>query len=502
MDAIQEPSVTTSEKPKQMADKGQVPDLLKIGPESLNSEMEVLSDILDPVVFNQHFCRFRLQNKGILHSNSKITFSVDVSAHDDGVSAFPLGVGCMGLIDRCVLKIGGNTVSECSDFGHFSSYQSTFINPQHNKQREYVTTGRQMCRKWEYDDGALAGGTAGSGATVSDTSAPKYTLDFGNEINRLNKVVGARQNDMPREVQFEKGGGDSKNGTKTSPVFQISLNDLFRFMKMNQLALYLFKEDIDIELYFSDSHIRGITLANHNANFHINRDDVKLVADYIFFPQELMTQYAEANRNMSFTYVDYRLSKSTIVADGVNPNKIIQNIGGSGRVVNKVMYMLSLNRGAADNPERTLFNVYTSRGGDVDRTNGNVPSRNMGVLSHNLRYNDEYLYPIDITNRSRLFSNLAQSHGSNPFISKDEYSGEQDLISAELVFGRSLSPLASTHFTYVEDRLNRNQRVNSRGIEIYRTFDSLPAGTYTLRVYLELVKMAVLKDGILTSTFA
>ena len=170
--------------------QGNVPDLMKIGPVSVNTQMDVETDILEPVVFSQRFCRFRLQNKGILHSNSKLTFSVDVKNHAAGKCAFPLNIGVHALIDRCVLKASNKTICETSDFAHFSAYQSTFINPQHNKQREAVTTGRMMCRKWLYDD-------------QSDNEASKYTLDFGIEVDE--RLGGGNfVNDIPRFCQMEK----------------------------------------------------------------------------------------------------------------------------------------------------------------------------------------------------------------------------------------------------------------------------------------------------------
>jgi hypothetical protein len=477
-------SIKSSQAP-QAPSQGMVPDLMKIGPAQVNTQMDVETDILEPVVFNQKFTRFRLQNKGILHSNSKLTFAVDVKNHAAGKCAFPLNVGVHAIIDRCVLKAGNKTICETSDFGHFSAYQSSFINPQHNKQREAYTTARMMCRKWIYDN---------------DTDASNYTLDFGIDNSEIGGAA-AHINDIPRVCEMEKNGGDSLNGTKTSPVYQIALNDLFPFLKMNQLPLYMFKEDIDLELHYSASHKRGFTKADHNTDFHIDQLECSMIADYIFYPQEMMEAYANANSQMSFTYVDYRLNKRTIDNSADTSQTAIQNVGGAGRIVNKLFYSLSQDK-AAGTAEQSPFNVYTAQGTLIDRAAVAVASRHMGVLSHNIRYNDNYLYPIDITNRARLYSNLAQSHGSNPFISKDEYSGEQNLITTENVMGRELDTNLSTKLQFVEDRLNRNERVNSRGIELYETWGGLPGNVFTWRVYLEIVRMATLTDGILVPVFA
>ena len=475
----------------------QIPDLMRIGSAPINTNMDVESDILEPVVFSENFARFRLQNKGILHSNSKLTFAVtDAGTATSNKTFFPLNVGVHSLIERCVLKSGTKTICETSDFGHFMAFRSAFINPQHNKQRESITTGRMICRKWEYDVGANEKSASGAGAGISDFNASAYTLDTSVDVNRFDLAEGARDITLPY-YNYMNGSG-SASGVKTNPVYQISLNDLFPFLKMNQLPLYMMKEELDIELYFQTELKRGCGETDVAPSFKLNRNECKMVADYIFYPQEMMDAYASANNKMSFTYVDYRLVRQTINAVADQSNQIIQNLGGAGRIVNKLFFGLSLSQDA--NPERKLLNDYTAQG--VNVTSDGTAQANMGVISHNVRYNDNFLYPVDIANQARVFSNLQMAEGSVPFVSKDEYSGEQDLISVDKVAGRVLKTELDRKSYWTEDRLNRNERINSRGIELYQTWGQLPVETYTLRCWLELVRMATLENGILTPVFA
>jgi hypothetical protein len=477
----------------------QIPDLMKIGASPVNTNMDVETDILDSVVLNETFCRFRLQNKGILHSNSKLTFTLDVADTTDNVF-LPINIGINSLIERCVLKVGTKTVCETSDFNHFMAFRSTFINPQHNKHRECIGTGRQMCRKWEYLNGT-ATTSASYNTDISDTDASYYAIDTGLCIDAQDKGVNGRTYDIPEYLKFNSS--NSASATKQSPVFQIALNDLFPFLKMNQLPLYLFKEEIDIELYFAPSTRRACISGNDVGTFTINRNEVKMIADYIFYPQEMMESYANANKQMSFTYVDYRLVKRTLDNTADTAQQIIYNVGGAGRVVNKLFFALENSSDSASSTlaQKSLFNYYTAVGIETDKAAGDASS-NMGTISHNLRYNDKFLYPIDINNNARIFHNIALAEGSTPFISKDEFSREQGLISPELLMGRNLSTEASGNFYYTEDRLNRNERVNSRGIELYQTWNKLPAKKFTLRVWLEVVKMAVLDNGVLTIVYA
>ena len=46
----------------------QIPDLIKIGSIPGDMEMSVDSDILEPVVISDTFCRFTLMNKGFMNS--------------------------------------------------------------------------------------------------------------------------------------------------------------------------------------------------------------------------------------------------------------------------------------------------------------------------------------------------------------------------------------------------------------------------------------------------
>ena len=472
---------------------GQIPDLMKIGAAPVNTAMDVESDILDPVVFNENFARFRLQNKGILHSNSKLTFALDVSSTSAGQkNFFPLNIGVHSLIDRCVLKSGTKTICETSDFSHFMAFRSAFVSPQHNKQRESITSGRFMCRKWEYDDGANASSGSGAGAGQSTFEADKYTLDTGMEVNRFDLIYGGRDVELPPRAYMDT--------TKKSPVYQITLNDLFPFLKMNQLPLYMMKEELDIELYFTSEKRRACSDNASDVSYKLDRNECQMIADYIYYPQELMDAYAQSNSQMSFTYVDYRMMKLTVVKEAGQAKQIIHNLGGAGRIVNKLFYGLEPEAATPAEPQQSLFNQYLAQSNAVSAT-GNTAAT-VGKIVHNIKYNDTLLYPVDITNTARIFSNIHQSEGSVPFISKDEYSQEQDLISESKVNGYVLKGELSGKQFWTEDRLNRNERINSRGIELYQTWGDLPTGNYTLRAWLELVRFATLENGVLTPSWA
>lgn len=467
---------------------GPIPDLVKIGSVDTNTAISVDTDVLDPVVSNANFMRYRLQNKGILHSNSKLTFSVTPSG---GIDAFyGLGVGVMSLIERCRLVVGTKTLCETQDFAHFQGFKSLFVNPEHNKQRESVTTARQMCRKWLYDNGSGADG----GSTQSSVNASDFTIDIGRETDKFKKT-GSQQDVRLFKYQLI----DNK------PVYQIPLSELFPFLKMNQLPLYMMKEEVTIELFFQDNQkLRACIGASGTADqtYTVNTNDCQMVADYIYYPQEMMLAYQNANPNMSFSYVDYRIAKHTITGASGTINTQILNVGGAGRVVNKVFFGLS----TSGVDQESILNNFCSKGVEGPDLTGTTADR-YGQFTHNIKYNDNLLYPLDITNRARIYHNIVQAEGGVPFVSKSEFTDEGNLVTNSKFMGQVVDTSIENQSFYIEDRLNRGERVNSRGIELYNTWnylqdDDASPKTYTLRCWLEVVRFATLQNGYMTVGYA
>ena len=149
----------------------------------------------------------------------------------------------------------------------------------------------------------------------------------------------------------------------------------------------------------------------------LTRPDCQLVADYIFYPQDMMEQYRQANATMSFNYVDYQFMKRTCLQTEFQSG-IIQNLGGAGRIVNKVVVMAALTNRTAD----SLLNDYVANGPTIDENS-------TGKVTTNLKYNDNFLYPVDVDNDARHYHNVFQSEGRVPYISRDLYRGEGRLAN-------------------------------------------------------------------------
>ena len=457
-------------------DSSNVPDLIKVGAIQSNMAMDITSDVLDPIVINQNNCRFVLQNKGYLHDGSRITLSVKGNASTTAGAFFPLCIGAHSLIRRATLTIGGNTISEMDDYNFFKSFESIFLSNEINRDREAYMSGRQMAHEFRYND------TAGS---QSNTKADAYGLGSNVEYNGTNLVC--------EEVL------DINN----KPVFSVTLAELFPFMKGLNLPLFAMKQEVVIDLVWEQQTNHRISLnsaAATGSNIEIDTTEVKLVADYIFYDGEVMAQQLAAYNSQptNFTFNDYRLTKTSLsVADAKNS---VRNLGGAGRIVTKVISFINDdNRGEAH-----ICNKYSACAPNRDYTSA---TKFNDTLTTNIRMNDFFVFPIDLSNSAVLFDKTSRAMGALPFVTREEYAGEGNTLTTGTFEGvaQNSSVGVGSNFFFQAYRLPAG-RVNARGLELTTKLDALPAlgagKTYTQRTYIEVSKVAVLSNGFLTAGFS
>ena len=473
-----DPSETLPVSPPKMSSSN-VPAMLQAGRMKTNMSMDVSSDVIDPIVINDRSCRFVIQNKGYLHDGSRITMGVKTNASINQGGFFPPNVGCHSLIRRATLSIGGNVISEIDDYNHFKAYQSMFLSSEINKSRESVMSGRFVAHEFRYDE------TLGA---QSSTSAPAYGLDTG--INYLSDNVI-----VPQWLNI-----------KNEPTFSITLAQLFPFMKGLNLPLFAMRQEIIIDLLWEPLATQGRvsvdTGASSGKTYPIDTNNVKLVADHIFYDGEKMA--ADLNTYMTtdteFAYNDYRLTKTSLsVADAKNS---VRNLGGAGRVVTKVITGINDdNRG-----DGFMLNKYAAIAPNRDYTNASTELRKNGTLTANIRMNDFFVFPIDLTNSAVLFDKTTRAEGSLPFVTREEYSAEGNVLTNNTFhnIAQNASKGLLGNYFFQSYKLPAG-RVNSRGLELTTQLDSLPAlagsNSYTQRTYIEIGRVATLSRGFLTSGF-
>ena len=473
-----------------------VPDLLRVSPMETSTATDVETSMLDPVVITDSFCRFTLLNKGILHSHSKITLAL--TKPDANSRFYPLNIGVASLIQRAALKVGTKTLQEIDGYNFLTAYKSLFISNEHQVEREQVQSSKMINHGFRYSDASNT-----QGGTRNDTRAFEYGLDNGKDYNRISPV-GIDDAD-PNGSVFDWAD------INADPVFQIALSDLFPMLKATQLPLYMMKEQVSIELTWepTSSTEKGRLCSAQGTAFaspSIDQNQVKFIADYIYYDQEIMDAYAAQNRVININHMDYRHSKvslSATVAKGTQ----IRNLGGANRIVTKVITGI---QGSAA-VDSSLLNQYHAMCCESDYERGEISGSN-GTQTMNIKYNDHFLYPIDVTNAARHFHNTAQAEGMVPFVTREEYSAEGTALTGDEFMGFGQGPLAAGNivgtgvfgrFGWNSYRLNRNERVNSRGIELFSQFQALDEkGTYVQRSWIEIVKLTQLIDGFVTTELA
>jgi hypothetical protein len=431
--------------PRAMApDTDAIPDFVRLGSIPTDYVQHIETDLLEAVVQQNGstdrtgFCRFTLQNKGFLHSHSKLLVGL-VPAAGNAAAFLPVQVGIGAVVQRAVLKVGNQVINEISDWAQLHAVKSALISNEMNKEREQYTTGRIMNHGFRY-------------TAQQYELAPTYGLANGREYNA---------NDLD-QLPFAKMDGTDAGSVATSPTYSIDLSDLFPFLKTHQLPLYMIDQPINIEITWAPPNKARVCVQSGvatNQAYDIDQTELKFCADYIFYgASDEMARYAQANRDLSFSFVDYRANVATI--DSTSPLTVVRNIGMANRMVTRVVTVF--NRDTIT--DETMLNKYASLGLSVVAGAGATAGQ-VGDIAYNVRYNDRYEFASDVTNTARLFSQLTDSE-SVPFVTRAEYAGDSVLITPNTFEGRSQVSFLDNKFFYISTRLTGG-RVGTKGIEIH-----------------------------------
>ncbi len=470
-----------------------IPDLIKIGAIPSSYGQMLHTDVIDPTTFSQNRIRFTLQraSAGFLHSNSKITLAV--TPLTTTTAFYPLNIGVSNLIKSAALRIGNQTVCEIDDYTAFHQYQSMFISNEDNKEREQFLSQRCFAHKPVYDD--RAGGVADN--TVN--SAKKVGLDVG----RNPTVPAAGGAGTFELLPFMKHSAASAQTIADAPVYSVYLSDLFPFLKFNQLPMFMLEQEVYIDIEFTPTTSslnaaglsRRMCVANSDAGdndveYQITEGECKLIYDSITFDGEIMEKYRQQNPKLTFQYADYRLAKRT--GDQTKFTNLTMPVGGNGRLVSKVLFALQSNENFTP---VSLLNGVTAK---------DVPAAQS--LSVNLLYNDLFEFNVDRSNPALLFHTTQHAEGKVPMVTRDEYqTSSVSALTTETFEGHAQNSGAVglgglSRWTAIKP--NKGQRINNKGIDLVYKSSGLPAQTYTLRVYLELLKVATIEDGKFSCYFA
>jgi hypothetical protein len=482
-----------------------IPELVKIGSIDTNLSQSIETSIQEPVVADENTIRFSLHKRGFIHSNSKLVLSLNKSGQKNHF--LPLSVGVGSLIKNISFRIGDTTIQEVQDWGELHFYRSCFLSGEVQKEKEQFLSQRCINIDINYQSAPVI-------------SAKEHQVGEGESLKLVRSVFGglklgsdtAYTNEYPaRTLADDEYHLMPYQDLENEPTYQISLQDLVSFFKVNQLPAWVVTPDIYIDITLQDGIYRTSTSVDGQSgtSFTINKVETKLIIDHIFYPPDVMEAWANANQKVQFTYFDYRLSKMSLTKTQLTQG-IVRNLGGAGRIVTKVISgLFDENQDTNDvKSSQKLLNKYASVG--AVRGISAVAGTAQGRVTSNLKFNDHFLYPVDRVLSAVHFYDVTMSEGQVPFVSRDMYSAESRTTTQCKFMGRRQRNKYEGirgHFFWQSWRLNRNERISTRGIELYQTYniiDDLKTAddTYTLKCWLEVLKYAELSDGIMTCYFA
>ena len=467
--------------------KDDIPSFLEeVGAQLTDKEQRIDTDILEPVVFSDSFIRFQFQNKGLLNPQSRICFSfTDPSI----TNAFlPMGVGIGALIQRATLKIGGKTICEVEDWAHYDFYKSLFMDQQVVKEREQYLSGRMVSNGVVYND---------------DTNTSSFVgMDLGREY-----TTGATP------IQSDMGVQTFQELDRT-PIFSIKLEDLCPCLRGVQLPLFMLSEEVQLELTLSSTVGERACMpfaekAKKDTQIKLNQDEVRLIADYTFLDGDQMDAYARENSDYEYTFLEPRLTKTTLAAASAWENQI-RNVGGAGRRVPKMFVMVSSDKmgnsstdgtKALDHNMLTLLNDYRA----IAPATGGEAGGTYGKLTSNIKKNDAFIFPIDRSNSALHYHGVQQAEGAVPHITRTMYSRQgNSLANNEFQsFVIDQQDELSGQFFVQAYRFPDGARVDSRGLELHNKYSGFTAeeAPFTQRAYIELEKRVMIKGGIVDTMY-
>ncbi len=467
--------------------KRETPDLLKINCKNFNENQIVDTSFTTPVISGSDYAQFTLdRGRGILHSNSHILLGlrkVDAAKNaDDGKVFFPTTAGIFSQLDRCVLRSGTNVIQEIRDASHYYTMKAQMDTNEDIKNRYVVTEGRMGAYEAVTD-------VVNVGGVVSNGSEFKSQLFVDNGLENTevytpnaakNENVVTDHNKLVRGVQVLNNGSE----------FAIPLATLFPCLRQFSLPLFLTEEPIIIELYFTGSGNKNVSYSSGSPGtdlYEIDPSVTQMMADYINYSEEIMSEFREKNQSMALNFTDYHLVKSN---NNFNTTPTYTtSLGGSGKVIDDIF--ISYSDIDSVNNAKSLLNSYKSE----DIVSGAAKSQ----VAVNLRVNDRNLFPVDVTNISEQYQNLLLAEGLPYNISGTDY--------AKGAFGTDYS----TRFTielynsrtelegqrrYMGIRNSRvEERINNNGIDLVLRTTNGNAVNSVVRAYVGIRKALVFRGG-------
>jgi hypothetical protein len=361
----------------------QLPDILSVKTLPTISNMEIKTEILDPITASDTEIIFQLPKNGILDGGSFVSLAVR-TANGVADAFFPLNTGIHGLVKSAFLMSGSKVIASTEDYGHYATMIRQFETPEHRAFVEQVKVGNSCDRWCELDAGVL--GTAPAGAS---RLIPK-DLEYNNAITQATVPAFIKPTDSDA----------------TTPVFNVALSQLIPFMRSRQLPLFAMKENVFLRLILNtQSAITDGTICcfpNGSGSSGVikpSQVNIKFYSDHLYFldgSMEATQKQIFSENGLSYIYEDSVLTTTQIPASAnptspaVQEQKIERDIAVSGRTIRSIMIAEKFT-GFSHN----LLGLYHA---DAESTDTGI----------NFRINEQRYYDRDLTSPSMKYNELSK----------------------------------------------------------------------------------------------
>tara|TARA_R100000734_G_C3319032_1_gene114094 strand:+ start:4617 stop:6161 length:1545 start_codon:yes stop_codon:yes gene_type:complete len=366
---------------KAMAD---LPPVLRTGALDRPYNQRIDTDILRPVTINQKGCRFVFNKTGVLDSNTQLNLAQIVRSTQTGNELgcyLPTASGALAMVARCFMTIGGKTISDLRDLGHYGTYHRLAFSNEYKKGIIMPKQGGNdvfqgsIGRDIIVDDGATKKRSRGFDAPFGVLSRPssEYAVPLSYADQADVDANFGRQNADATDTTTDRSRILTRDAD-TTPEFAVGLAQLVPFLKAQggiQIPLGLIQEEVAINIEWADGKIFGNRFfppQTDTAGNPINADDcfseivtekVFMMVDYLYYPEDMGAIAQEMTRRGGFNipYTEVLTSERTVnVVAGDQTVSI--NLAFSGKRVKNVIIQKQVTDG--NNLSVNNVGVYNS----------------------------------------------------------------------------------------------------------------------------------------------
>ena len=283
----------------------QLPDVLKVGTLNRPVNQVCSTDLLQPTTFSQTFCKFVLDKKGILDSNSQLNIAQIVvnsaSPNVDTRAYFPTATGALALISRAYLTIGGREVSDLRSVGHFSTWRRLHYSNEYKQGvamphqagndvyvgsagsviNPYVTTASAKRQRGFDNPAGTIGRESSEYANNYNVSAPAFN-QLGNQVPALTNQLDKPKRLIPWQPS-------------RAPGMLIALSQLFPVLNNFQLPIAFIEGEVALNLEFSPTtwghrfmfnslDANNVAVNKDNLTSTILEEETFIVMDTLYYP--------------------------------------------------------------------------------------------------------------------------------------------------------------------------------------------------------------------------